>query len=120
MPALFRCLNGHLWEDVFDAPSLVEGKIRCPICDKSGVPEAKSSQSRLRAPSQIEPSPAGQAAGPDVTRTLQLPAIPPGVEPGGTIVRSTPANRPGQPEQPDVAEASAPAPEPHRPGYDPS
>jgi serine/threonine protein kinase/tetratricopeptide (TPR) repeat protein len=120
MPALYRCLNGHLWEDVFDAPSLIEGQIRCPMCGKPSMPEAKSAQSRLRDATPLKSSLAGQAAGPDDNRTAELPAIPPGVEPGATIARSALANMPAQAEPPDVPEAPVPAPEPHRPGFDPS
>jgi serine/threonine protein kinase/tetratricopeptide (TPR) repeat protein len=118
MSALFRCLDGHLWEDVFDAPSLVDGQIRCPTCGKASVPEAKSAQSRLRDSTQLEPSLARQAAGPDDNRTIDLPAIPPGVEPGATLAHSTPANMPAQAEPPALV--AVPAPAPDRLAYDPS
>jgi hypothetical protein len=45
MSALFRCLDGHLWEDVFDAPSLVEGQIRQP----GGPAEVEKEAGSLKA-----------------------------------------------------------------------
>jgi serine/threonine protein kinase/tetratricopeptide (TPR) repeat protein len=120
MPTLFRCLAGHLWEDTFDAPSLVEGEIHCPTCGKASVPESRSSEARLLVSTQIESGVAMKAFGPDDNRTVELPALPPGNEPVPTVVRPELANMTPRSAPPDVVRASAPEPAAEQAAYDPA
>ena len=38
MASRFRCRNGHHWEDTFHDPTLVDGKVRCPLCGQESTP----------------------------------------------------------------------------------
>jgi serine/threonine protein kinase/tetratricopeptide (TPR) repeat protein len=38
MATPYRCARGHLWEDLLDAPSLVDGQVRCPVCGSASQP----------------------------------------------------------------------------------
>jgi tetratricopeptide (TPR) repeat protein len=113
MPHLFRCLAGHVWEDVFDAPSLVDGVIRCPLCGQSSVLEAASVSSSPSATAEIEVGSTPDSVAPD-NRTAELPAVAAQADAPATEVR---------PSLADLTPCSAPPGQiqaPESPAYDPA
>jgi serine/threonine protein kinase/lipoprotein NlpI len=92
MPTRYSCEQGHLWEDLFDAPSLVDGEVRCPEC---GQPSHPLSDNQIEAPSatqEVSLSPVKVSAPAGFGSTRLLPSATPSTDPGPTTIRPALAN----------------------------
>src|SRR5262249_6339820 len=95
MAVLFRCVQGHDWEDTLDSPAMVTGEIACPTCGSRP---------------QVTPVPPSGSADPLPTATLVRPAMTPApVLPDCTLVGLSGTSAPVEPSRrlPDGAPSSA-------------
>ncbi|MFO0846541.1 MAG: protein kinase [Gemmataceae bacterium] len=98
MATLFRCVQGHHWEDVFDGPSLVEGEARCPQC---GFPSfACKPTSDATANTEAFPAPPISAG--SATSALPRPGVP------STVVRAALAGMPAEDAEPSYPPVAPP------------
>jgi serine/threonine protein kinase/tetratricopeptide (TPR) repeat protein len=77
MATLYKCSQGHFWEDLLDTPSLVDGEVRCPSCGKASLP--CSGSSRTTNPfSLLSPLIPGPSTSPSKHQaTRQVPSLAP-------------------------------------------
>jgi serine/threonine protein kinase/tetratricopeptide (TPR) repeat protein len=87
MAAQFRCVQGHIWEDAFGGPSLVEGEVRCPECGfPSFACKPSGGDNGNTEAYPLPPQSSGQA-----TAALPQPSAVP-----STVIRSALANMPAE------------------------
>src|SRR5262245_24125248 len=82
MATLFRCTQGHVWEDLFDGASLVGGEVRCPQCGQSSRPGAPvtapaAADDDTPLPTRTVPLPAGAEQVPPTALRPALAGAPP-------------------------------------------
>jgi serine/threonine protein kinase/tetratricopeptide (TPR) repeat protein len=111
----YRCLTGHLWEDIFDA-SFVDGMIRCPLCGESSIEETEVSQEGVGRSTQVKTCMTARVANSSEQRQGLKSQEERQV--GATVVRPALANMPAQPGPPNSAEA--PVSPSERIPYDPA
>src|SRR5262249_875528 len=119
--------QGHLWEDLLDGPSFVDGQVRCPVCGRDSQPcppaAQESGQTALLSP--VPKAVAGVLASSGPTR-LMAAALPstdpvlssdaplPSSKALATVMKPALANAPPSTDGADIEVATPPrsAPKP--------